>query len=136
MSRRLSREIALKTLFMLDFTPDAPLQEAIVTAQEGLSSGTTQDEYASILIQGTLNNRLAIDTELTKLANGWTVERMATIDRNVLRLSVYEILYGEEKVAPAIAVNEAVELAKIYGTDESSKFVKGILGKLVKNHAS
>lgn len=90
------------------------------------------EDYALHLVNGVLGAKDAVDSELGQFATNWTVERMPATDRNILRIAVFEILFAEPKVAAGIAINEAVEIAKSYGTDESPRFVNGILGKLVK----
>ena len=93
---------------------------------------TYVETYALHLVNGVLGNKDAVDAEIGQFAAGWTVERMPATDRNILRIAVFEICFAEPKVAAGVAINEAVEIAKSYGTDESPRFVNGILGKLVK----
>ena len=90
------------------------------------------EEYALLLVNGVLGIKDAVDGELGQFATNWSVERMPATDRNILRIAAFEILHAEPKVAAGIAINEAVEIAKSYGTDESPRFVNGILGKLVR----
>ena len=135
MSRRGAREVALKTLFALDFTPDTNIDDAIVTTAEDIKGIGIKDlDYSKQLIMGTQAKRAELDEELGKLSKEWKLERMGAIDRNILRMSVFEILYGEEKTPASVVINEAVELAKTYGTDDSAAFINGILGTLVKLH--
>ena len=88
--------------------------------------------YAMTLVQGVLAHKEAIDARLSEYAIDWTVERMPATDRNILRVAVYEMLFAEETVSAGIAINEAVEVAKAYGTEEAPRFVNGVLGKLAK----
>ena len=90
------------------------------------------EEYALLLVNGVLGAKDAVDGELGQFATNWSVERMPATDRNILRIAAFEILHAEPRVAAGIAINEAVEIAKSYGTDESPRFVNGILGKLVR----
>jgi N utilization substance protein B len=134
MSRRGAREVALKTLFVLDFDPQAEVETALTTAREDVEGVTDKDvEYSRQLITGTKAKQAEIDEQLGKLSKEWQLNRMGAIDRNILRMACYEIRYGEEKVPASVAINEAVELAKSYGTDESAGFINGILGTLVRN---
>ena len=134
MSRRGAREVALKTLFVLDFDPKAEVETALTTAREDVEGVTDKDvEYSRQLITGTKAKQAEIDEQLGKLSKEWQLNRMGAIDRNILRMACYEIRYGEEKVPASVAINEAVELAKSYGTDESAGFINGILGTLVRN---
>ena len=73
-----------------------------------------------------------IDSLISACSKDWKLKRMATVDRNVTRMAVFEIRFAEEKLAPKIAINEAVELAKKYGTDDSGRYVNGILGAMLK----
>jgi len=135
MSRRGAREVALKTLFVLDFTPDSEVDSAITTARENIGGLSNQDmEFCKQLIVGTKAKQEEIDLALGKLSKEWQLSRMGAIDRNLLRMAAYEINFAEEKTPASVVINEAVELAKIYGTDESAGFVNGILGALVRDH--
>ncbi len=146
MIRRIAREMVLQSLFQIDFTkcePEAALQAALEYQKEGDEDKTVVDahkeeeltkamEYAQKLMDGILSNVEAVDESIGKYAIDWTVERMPATDRNILRIAAYEMLFAEEKLAPGVAINEAVEIAKLYGTEESPRFINGILGKMVK----
>ena len=133
MIRRIARELALQSLFQIDFNSC----EAEVAVDAALSEHEEENalkarDYALLLVQGVLDNKEAIDARLSEYAIDWTVERMSATDRNILRVAVYEMLFAEPAVACGIAINEAVEVAKAYGTEESPRFVNGVLGKLAK----
>lgn len=133
MIRRIAREVALQGLFQIDFNgcePQAAV-EAALEEHEEQEAGKAK-EYALALVQGVVDNEAAIDAELSKFAIDWTVERMPATDRNILRVAVYEMCFAQPPVGAGIAINEAVEIAKAYGTEESPRFINGILGKLVK----
>ena len=146
MIRRIAREMVLQSLFQIDFTkcePETALQAALEYQKEGDEDKTVVDahkeeeltkamEYAQKLMDGILSNVEAVDESIGKYAIDWTVERMPATDRNILRIAAYEMLFAEEKLAPGVAINEAVEIAKLYGTEESPRFINGILGKMVK----
>ena len=135
MSRRNAREIVLKSLFIMDFTPDTEIDKALKVAEEEIQGATKADvAYAKEVVEGTLANIAEIDKELEETSTGWHVSRMSAIDRNLIRLAAYEMFTCVEKVPSAIAINEAVELAKLYGSDESAAYINGILGKMAKNH--
>lgn len=91
-------------------------------------------EFARLLVEGTVSERQRIDELLSHYAREWSLSRMANVDRNVLRLAAYEILYLPD-IPASVSVDEAVELAKKYSTGESGKFVNGILGNLIREHA-
>ena len=146
MIRRIAREIVLQGLFQIDFTgcaPEAALNAAYEYQLDGDDEKSVVDarkeeeltkafEYAKKLMAGIIDNLAAVDESIGKYAIDWTVERMPATDRNILRIAVYEMMFAEEKLVPGVAINEAVEIAKLYGTDESPRFINGILGKMVQ----
>ena len=129
--RTLAREHALKILYQTEITR-RPLEESVgdYWAQE-----PNKDEeiiaYAGLLSGGVRKNLKAIDDKISAYATNWQLTRMAVIDRNILRLGLFELKYTTD-IPPKVAINEAVELAKKYGDLESSKFVNGILDKIHK----
>lgn len=130
MSRSMAREFALQTLFHLEFN-DADTQEILEGIKEdnkSLTSGAML--YAQQIADGVTANKEAIDEEISLYAQDWKVARMPAVDRNILRIAVYEMKYQDEKIDDGIAINEAVELAKRFGTDRSPKFINGVLGKI------
>ena len=133
MSRRKAREIALQVLFHIDFTGGSPEEiiPAVYSMQE-IEFSESVNEYVEWIVAGTLAHRDEIDRQISELAKDWKLERMGGVDRAITRMAIFEIQYGEEKVPPRVAVNEAVELAKHFGSDESGRFVNGILGSLVR----
>lgn len=90
-------------------------------------------EYCRELALGTELNQERIDGEIESTSEHWTISRMPLVDRNILRLAVYEITFRDE-VPDSVAINEAVEMAKIYGGEDSSKFVNGVLGRIAEHH--
>ena len=133
MIRRIAREVDLQSLFQIDFNScEAEVAvEAAITEHDEDNAPKAYD-YALHLVQGVLANKEAIDGRLSEYAIDWTVERMPATDRNILRVAVYEMLFAEQPLAFGVAINEAVEVAKAYGTEESPRFVNGVLGKLAK----
>lgn len=93
---------------------------------------TASRAYAEELLKGVLENKEAIDEKIIACAIDWKLERMPATDRNIMRVAAYEMFFAEKKVDFPVAINEAVEIAKIYGTKESSRFVNGVLGKMTK----
>ncbi len=134
MSRRKSREMALQTLFQLDFnTADqGEALEAVLGENNNLAEKTR--EYTEYLVAGTQEHLAEIDDIIAEVSNEWKIDRMAGIDRNIARMAIYEMNFGTEQLPPNVVINEAVELAKVFGTEESSRFVNGILGALVKKN--
>lgn len=133
MIRRTAREIVLQSLFQIDFTgcdPEKALEAAL--EEHAHEAAAKARSYAEMLLNGITANMKEIDRRIDEYAIDWTVERMPSTDRSVLRIAVYEMFYAEDKIVPGIAINEAVEIAKLYGTEESPRFINGILGKMVK----
>ena len=132
MSRRKAREIALQALVQFDFTKndDENLIEMLIKETKGLNQQSIL--FTREIIKGTIANLEAIDATIKTVSNDWKIERMAAVDRNIVRMAVYELKFNSEDTAPKIIINEAIEIAKIFGSDESSRFVNGILGALIK----
>ena len=130
--RSLARECALKILYQVDITkrPIEPLLTDYWDNEENPDSEVKS--FANRLVQGVLQQMDLIDQKISEYATNWQLKRMAVIDRNVLRMGLYELKYTSD-IPPKVAINEAVELAKKYGDVESSKFVNGILDKIHKN---
>lgn len=130
MSRRLAREAALRVLFQVEVGRDE-LDAAIAYNASELDLDDKALRFTEKLARGVMKHRSELDELLNSYAVDWTIERMAYVDRNVLRLAAFEMLYDDETPA-GVAINEAVELAKRYGTDDSGKFVNGILGNIAR----
>jgi len=131
--RTLSREIALKILYACDITKDSITECSKVFWENSDKRDETVKKYSEILITGFGSNKEKIDEVISKYAKNWKLNRMATVDRNILRIAAYELLFSEE-VPPKVAINEAIEMAKKFGDNDSSKFVNGLLDKINKTH--
>jgi N utilization substance protein B len=129
--RSSSREHALKILYQFDIVK-RPI-EAVIESYWGAEESKDEEviTYANLLVKGIRANTDAIDNKISEYATNWQLKRMAVIDRNVMRIGLYELKYTTD-IPPKVAINEAVELAKKYGDLESSKFVNGILDKIHK----
>lgn len=125
MKRRTAREKALQALFQIDMSQVEP-----GSAIDHVLEGAPNDKYLSKLVHGVLENKDRIDESIKEHLSNWTLDRLATVDRNLLRLSVYELQFGSEEVPPNVAIDEAIEIAKMYGDDQSSKFINGVLSKI------
>jgi len=128
--RSKAREAALKLLYQLDITQGevAPALAGFFKSHR-MNSGA--QSFATELVSGTREKLTEIDALLAKHATNWSLDRMAVVDRNVLRLSVYELFFSAE-TPPKVVINEAVELAKRFGSLDSSKFVNGVLDSIHK----
>ncbi len=151
--RREARERAVQFLFQHDLNPPEKLEQAldqfwesqraaVIAEEKGAATwGQTSEpdpptpdevamrDFADPLIRGTLEQRDAVDEIIKKHAKNWDLHRMAAVDRNVLRLAIYEMTYRED-IPPVVSINEAVDIAKKFSTEDSGKFVNGILDKV------
>jgi N utilization substance protein B len=152
-TRREARERAVQFLFQHDLNPPERLDEALdrfwdasrlnaIEAKHDKATwgeqlplpAPTADEaatriFADALIRGVLEHRAALDAQIVKFAEHWDIHRMAAVDRNVLRLAIYEMFHRED-IPPVVSINEAVDIAKRFSTDQSGRFVNGILDKV------
>ena len=131
MSRRLARETALQVLFQRDLT-----KEPLLTAQEvqrwaeEFEVPEPSRAFAQQLVEGTIEHLPEIDQKIASFTQDWSLTRMANVDRNVMRLATYEVLFCSD-IPGRVSLNEAIELAKRFGGEESAKFVNGILDRIV-----
>ena len=133
-ARREARIAALQILYTIEQNPDATLLgilESSKGSEELVISSVEVRDYTKSLVKEVLGRKESIDTLLSKYTRNWTIERLSSIDRNLLRLAVAE-LQGEFKTPLRVVINEAVEIAKMFGTDDSAKFVNGVIDA-VKN---
>lgn len=133
MSRRKAREMALQVLFQLDFNESDAGDALTGVFEEAGETNAKTKLYAQNLVAGTQQHMADIDAIISGQSLEWKLDRMASVDRNIARLAIYEMKFAPEDVPPNVVINEAVELAKTFGTEESGRFVNGILGALVKN---
>ena len=133
-TRRQARITAFQTLFEVDTTGHAAgevldrlLEEAPLPAEAA--------EFARRLVSGVLPKSSEIDRIISEAAPAWPLDQMARVDKNILRLAIFEILFNNDTVPAKAAINEAVELAKLFGSESSSKFVNGVLGTVVSRRA-
>lgn len=131
-ARSKARKRALDILFATDVRGDSAISALDQAIADG--DGPTND-YTAVLVRGVVDHQARIDELLTSYSEGWTLDRMPAVDRNVLRLGVFELLYCED-VPDAVAVSEAMSLVRDLSTDESPPFVNGILGNIVRNKAT
>jgi N utilization substance protein B len=125
MKRRTAREKALQALFQIDVSSTEPS-----SAIEHVLDGEQNDEYLTRLIFGVVEHKDEIDQLIKNNLEKWTLERLATVDRNVLRIAVYELKFAHEEIPERVVMDEAIEIAKLYGDQQSSKFINGVLSKV------
>ena len=127
--RRQGREMALQALYRADVTGDASPQ-AIELLWEHFEAPIDARGFALEIVHGVLERREDIDARLAEAAENWSVGRFSQVDRNVLRIAVYELLQQDERVPTSVVLDEAIEIARRYGGEESSQFVNGILDRI------
>lgn len=130
MNRHLSRTIAMQTLYEWDIRK-VPAIDNIMTRNIGEFQKDADSEYITTVIEGVIKNCAAIDGKIGQAAPEWPIEQISSIDKSILRVAVYELLHSTE-VPPKVAINEAVELAKLFGSENSSKFINGVLGTIYR----
>lgn len=132
--RTKAREYALQILYAVDITKDET-GKCTDLFWEGTNESSEQiKSFASELVAGVTDKRGEIDGIISKYATNWQLDRMAVIDRNVLRLATYELLFRED-IPPKVSINEAIDIAKKFGGDDSGKFVNGVLDKINKTES-
>lgn len=131
--RRQSRELALQILFQVEFTPDVSVPELLDLIGANLDKESVA--YAQEIVTGVREKKDLLDRKIQSFSSHWKIERMALVDRNLLRMAAFEMLEASEKLKPSIVINEAVEIAKKFGSTESSAFVNGILDQIAKETA-
>ncbi len=127
--RRQSRALALKALYLMEYCEVDP--DEAVAAAAGMEPGEEGlQDFARLLAEAVQANRGEIDRRIISAADNWSLERMAVVDRNILRLGAAQLLYLGAEVPPKVAIDESIELAKEYGEEDSSKFVNGVLDRI------
>ena len=134
-NRHLQRSIAMQSLFEWDFRDmkDEMMEEIIRHNVEEFAPGVEEVSFVENLAKGTLEHRKEIDPIIEKCAPEWPLSQVTVVDRNILRLGIFELMYGNyEEVPPKVAINEAIELAKTFGGESSARFVNGVLGTIYR----
>ncbi|MEK6581024.1 MAG: transcription antitermination factor NusB [Nitrospirota bacterium] len=131
MKRRKAREYVLQFLFQSDFGDKDHRKNNLKQFLSDKENDPEVKKFASEIIDGTLSMLDEIDSAIKKAAENWVLERMAAVDRNILRFAVYELLQRKD-IPPAVTINEAIEIAKKYSTLESASFINGILDKIAQ----
>ena len=132
-NRHLGRIVALQTLYEYEFRVDSEdttvnIQEILKRNLDRYETAIDDTKFVETLVAGVIEHQKSIDDQLRPIAPDWPIEQIARVDRNILRIGVYELLHQSDIVPPKVVINEAVELAKAFGSDNSSKFVNGVLG--------
>ena len=129
--RRQSRELALQILFQIEFAPQIEYAEFLEVFEQSFDQEVI--DYADLIINGVKSNTEKLDALIKGSSQNWAVSRMAIVDRNILRMSVFEMKVMENPLKAEIVINEAVDLAKKYGSTDSGSFVNGILNQVSRS---
>jgi len=132
-NRHLGRIVALQSLYEYEFRKGAEdssvdIDEILSRNLERYESAIEDKEFVSDLVKGVIAQQPQLDEKIQPMAPDWPIDQIARIDRTILRMGLYELLELAQQVPPKVAINEAVELAKAFGSDNSSKFINGVLG--------
>ena len=128
--RRKSRESALQVLYQLDITKQE--DPKVITQREPLfSSSEGMDEFAKRIVEGVFEHAREVDQLIERFSENWRLDRMTLVDRNILRMAIFELLYCNE-IPPKVTLNEAIDLGKRYGSEDSGSFINGILDRIQK----
>lgn len=134
-NRHLSRSIAMQSLYEWDFNgkDNSKIDEIIEKNIKEFGPGLEDTSFVENLVRKTIENKDKIDPLIEKCAPEWPLDQVTIVDRNILRLGIYELLFGNyEEVPPKVAINEAIELAKSFGGESSGRFVNGVLGTIYR----
>lgn len=127
-TRRLSRERALQALFYMDMHRD-PVEDPVAQFCSSFAPDKPTQPFFHRLVDGVRENRKRIDTVIEQFSSNWKLSRMSCVDRNVLRIAVFELLFCAD-IPPKVTINEAIDVGKRFGTDESGAFINGILDSI------
>ena len=130
-SRRRARELAIKVLFHLEFTPGDP-EEVFQLICENFGSAKSIRSFSRELVLGVCTKKKELDQLISRASEHWRLERMSRVDRTILRLGAFEILVMKD-IPPKVSIDEAVELGKMYGTEDSGGFINGVLDNIYNN---
>lgn len=133
-NRHLARTIAMQSMYQWDFSrkPKDKLEEMLKHNWQEFAPDFDDEDFSKNLILGVEKNIKEIDQLITKYAPEWPLDQITIVDRNVLRIGVYELKFDDD-IPPKVAINEAIELAKTFGGESSGKFVNGVLGAIYKD---
>lgn len=133
MSRRLARELAFKTLFQVDMGKNDPelALKLMLDSDSDEELSPSEKNYVTEVVMGCLKEKAYIDNCIKRYLKKWYIERLSGVDRNLLRLAAYEIKFKED-IPPAVSINEAIELVKVYQGEESASFINGVLDNISK----
>jgi len=131
LSRRLARQVAFQTLYQIDLSKDDP-ETALQQRLNDVALSPDNQDYVRTVVRGVHQQMRALDSQIGTISQAWEVHRLGYIDRSILRLAIYEIVFMDA-IPVGVTVNEAVELAKEFGDEDSPRFINGLLGTVVRD---
>ena len=134
-NRRRAREVALQILFQMEFVPDIDVGSSLSYFCDHLEIPKESCNYAEHLLLGIAKHGSQIDEQIAEKSRNWKISRMAPVDLCLLRIGVFELCYGENEVPPKVAIDEAIEIAKRYGSNDTPQFINGILDEIFRARA-
>ena len=131
MKRRRAREYALQILFQLEITGNKLSDDVLEEFWKGKDEASEVKEFTHLIVRGTIEHIVSLDEIIKNAAEHWSLDRMAVVDKNILRAAAFELIHRAD-IPPSVTINEALEIAKKYSTEESASFLNGILDKIAK----
>lgn len=132
-NRRISREIALQILYQMEFDSNLTPAQGLRQYEDHFKNDQSSLDYTQKLIAGIKEHQSQIDETIQKFSINWKISRMSHVDRNIIRLSIYEMTHMKDEVPKNASINEAIEIAKKFGSEDSSHFINGILDQISKS---
>lgn len=132
MNRHLSRMVSMQAIYEWNFRPDSDLNEVLERSIAEFADDIDK-EFVKSEILGVSKHHADLDKEIEKCAPEWPIEQISVIDKSILEIAIYELLHADD-IPPKVSINEAVELAKQFGSNNSGKFINGVLGTIYTNH--
>lgn len=132
-NRRISREIALQVLYQMEFDSSLTPIQGLRQYEDNFKNDQLSMDYSEKLIGGVKEHQVEIDETIQKFSINWKINRMSHVDRNIIRLSIYEMTHLQDDVPKNASINEAIEIAKKFGSEDSSHFINGILDQISKS---
>ncbi len=131
MNRHLARTLAMQTLYESDFRSETSIEDLLQSNIEATENAADDTTFLKQLVHGVIEHKEKIDALITQAAPEWPLDQISVIDKSILRLATYELLYSKD-IPPKVAIDEAVELGKTFGGDNTSRFVNGVLGSIYR----
>ena len=130
-NRSLARQLVLQCLFQMEFDVSVNMKQILQLFHPEAEESLSTLQYAELLLKGVVHHKGEIDTLLHDKSKAWSLHRMPLVDRNIMRIGVFELKFGSTKIKRNIVINEAIELAKLYGDQNSFKFINGVLDQII-----